>query len=81
MNRAQEPENDDDSDDNAIRLDQFLKLCGATGTGGQAKHLIQNGQVKVNGAVETRRRRKLTQGDLVEALGERWICDREEETT
>ncbi len=51
-----------------IRLDQFLKLIGATDTGGHAKALIQSGEVRVNGDVETRRGRKLIAGDVV-ALG------------
>ncbi len=49
----------------ALRLDQFLKLCGIAGTGGQAKLLIQAGEVRVNGQLETRRRRKLAAGDVV----------------
>ena len=48
-----------------VRLDQFLKLCGIAGTGGHAKILIQSGEVLLNGAVETRRRKKLTPGDTV----------------
>lgn len=48
-----------------IRLDQLLKREGLAGTGGQAKWLIQDGQVEVNGEVETRRGRKLRQGDRV----------------
>jgi len=53
-----------------IRLDNFLKLTGAVGTGGQAKLLIQDGQVLVNGEIETRRRRQLTVGDEVELEGD-----------
>ena len=53
-----------------IHLDQFLKLQGLVSTGGLAKMLIQGGEVKVNGQVETRRRRQLRIGDVVEALGE-----------
>lgn len=53
-----------------IKLDQFLKVMGVAGSGGQAKLLIQAGEVLVNGEVETRRGRKLTQGDRVTALGE-----------
>jgi len=53
-----------------IRLGQFLKWVGAVGTGGEAKHLIQEGMVRVNGEVETRRRRQLTPGDTV-VVGER----------
>ncbi len=48
-----------------IRLGQFLKLAGMVGTGGEAKRLIQNGQVLVNGEVETRRKRQLHAGDEV----------------
>lgn len=48
-----------------IRLDQFLKLVNAVGSGGEAKHLIQGGQVTVNNEVETRRGRKLANGDIV----------------
>jgi len=49
-----------------IRLDQFLKLQDVVPTGGQAKILIQYGEVRVNGEVETRRGRKLQIGDVVE---------------
>ena len=52
-----------------IRLDQFLQLGQIASSGGQAKHLIQNGQVTVNGEVETRRRRQLQPGDQV-AVGD-----------
>ncbi len=60
-----------DQDDNKepIRLDQFLKLRGLTQSGGEAKHLIQGGAVKVNGETETRRGRKLLCGDVVEVFG------------
>ena len=53
-----------------IRLDQFIKFQGLVDTGGQAKLLIQDGQVLVNGELETRRRRKLRLGDVVETLGQ-----------
>ena len=62
-----------------IRLDQFLKLTGLAETGGQAKVLIQAGEVKVNGTVETRRRRQLRLGDLVEVGGEQAVVADEEE--
>lgn len=52
-----------------IRLDQFLQACGVP-TGGQAKRLIQGGEVLVNGEVETRRRKKLVEGDEVSFDGE-----------
>lgn len=48
-----------------IRLDQFMKLVSMVGSGGEAKHLIQGGQVLVNGETETRRSRKLREGDQV----------------
>jgi ribosome-associated protein len=51
---------------NQIQLDQFLKLKNVVQSGGEAKHVIQGGLVKVNGEVETRRGRKLAPGDLVE---------------
>ena len=51
-----------------IRLDDWMKLQGWVGTGGEAKIRIQSGEVRVNGQVETRRRRQLTPGDRV-----RWI--------
>ena len=53
-----------------IRLDSFLKLTGMVDTGGQAKMIIQEGQVKVNGEVCTMRGKKLYPGDQV-ALGDR----------
>ncbi|MFO7151983.1 MAG: S4 domain-containing protein YaaA [Bacillota bacterium] len=56
-----------------INLDQFLKWSGAVMTGGQAKLMIQQGQVKVNGEVETRRSRKLYPGDRVEFQGETFL--------
>lgn len=54
----------------ALRLDQFLKVQAIAETGGQAKLLIQGGEVKVNGEIETRRRRKLNAGDIVEVGGQ-----------
>jgi ribosome-associated protein len=56
----------DDPISSYIKLDQFLKKLGLTQTGGEAKHRIQNGEVKVNGITETRRGRKLITGDVVE---------------
>lgn len=56
-----------------IKLDQFLKLAGVVRSGGEAKVLIQSGQVTVNGATETRRGRKLYHGDVVIALGEELV--------
>ncbi len=47
-----------------IHLDQFLKTCGVA-TGGQAKVMIQAGEILVNEKIETRRRRQLRAGDEV----------------
>lgn len=52
-----------------IELQQFLKLAGITRTGGEAKQLILDSQVKVNNAIETRRSRKLIKGDIVYVEG------------
>ncbi|BAY63161.1 hypothetical protein NIES22_32470 [Calothrix brevissima NIES-22] len=52
-----------------IKLDQFLKLVGIAPTGGQAKWLILDGAVKVNGVVETRRGKKLVAGDRITVEG------------
>ena len=52
-----------------MRLDQHLKFQGLVSTGGEAKIRIQQGEVSVNGAVETRRGRKLSAGDVVELAG------------
>lgn len=59
----------------SIQLDQFLKLMGVVQTGGQAKLMIQAGEVQVNGETETRRGRKLFKGDRVSALGETFEVD------
>lgn len=60
-----------------IRLDQFLKRLGWVRSGGEAKHLIQAGMVRLNGQVETRRSKKLHPGDRV-ALGDREAIVEEE---
>ena len=52
-----------------IKLDQFLKWRGLVDTGGQAKQVILDGKVRVNGEIETRRGRKLIHGDQVTMKG------------
>lgn len=52
-----------------IELSQFVKLANVVMTGGEAKSLIQAGEVKVNGEFETRRSRKLQVGDIVDVAG------------
>lgn len=49
-----------------IDLQDWMKLEGLVETGGEAKFVIQDGQVLLNGEVETRRRKKLRRGDVVE---------------
>ncbi|MEA2250070.1 MAG: ribosome-associated protein [Solirubrobacteraceae bacterium] len=52
-----------------IRLGQLLKLSGLADTGGDARALVAQGEVAVNGEVETRRGRQLHRGDVV-AVGD-----------
>ena len=52
-----------------IKLDQLLKLMGTAGTGGHAKILIMEGEVKVNGEVATQRGKKIKPNDIVEVEG------------
>jgi ribosome-associated protein len=56
--------------DGSIRLGQFLKFAGLIDTGADAKGVIADGLVVVNGSVETRRGRQLHHGDTV-AFGDR----------
>jgi ribosome-associated protein len=53
-----------------VELYKILKFEGLTTTGGEAKLLIGDGQVTVNGDVETRRRRKMVSGDIIGFRGE-----------
>jgi ribosome-associated protein len=53
-----------------VELYKILKFEGLTTTGGEAKLLIGDGQVTVNGDVETRRRRKMLSGDIIGFRGE-----------
>ena len=53
-----------------IEVCQFLKFGGLTQSGGQAKQVISQGLVLLNGAVETRKRRKLVVGDRVTFAGQ-----------
>ena len=55
--------------DESIRLGQFLKLANLVETGAEAKPAVQEGLVRVNGDVETRRGRQLRRGDVVELGG------------
>ena len=51
--------------DDFIKLGQAMKLAGMVGSGVDAKLVIQDGQVEVNGEVDTRRGRKIVAGDLI----------------
>lgn len=53
-----------------IKLEQLLKFEGIVGTGGEAKNIIMDGLVKVNGKVELARGKKLRKGDVIEAFDE-----------
>lgn len=55
--------------DEFIKLGQALKLAGLVESGVDAKIVIQNGLVKVNGEIDTRRGKKLVDGDVVEFDG------------
>ena len=52
--------------DDYIKLGQALKAAGLAGSGIDAKMLIQDGRVKVNGNIEYQRGKKLYDGDIVE---------------
>jgi ribosome-associated protein len=56
--------------DESIRLGQFLKLANLIDSGADAKSVIADGLVTVNGDVETRRGRQLRPGDLVAFAGQ-----------
>jgi ribosome-associated protein len=51
--------------DREINLTQVLKRAGWVGNGGEAKALIADGRIRVNGEVEIRKRRKMALGDRV----------------
>jgi len=51
-----------------IQLNQLLKVTGLVGTGGEAMIRISEGDVKVNGVVETQKRKKIRTGDKIEYL-------------
>lgn len=62
-------------DSDYIKLDSFLKVVSVVGSGGEAKILIAEGLVRVNGTPETRRGRKLRPGDRVDAAGQSFIVE------
>ena len=62
--------------DDFIKLGQAIKLAGLVESGVEAKEVIQNGLVKVNGTVDTRRGRKLVQCDEVCFGKERFVVQK-----
>ncbi len=56
-----------------IKLESFLKLANAAGSGGMAKNFIQNGEVEVNGETCTMRGKKLRPGDSVRFDGAEYL--------
>ena len=56
--------------EDSIRLGQLLKLAGLADSGGEARELVQQGGVQVNGELDTRRGRQLHRGDVVTVGGE-----------
>ncbi len=59
--------------DEFIKLGQALKLAGVSMSGVDAKFIIQDGQVKVNGQTETQRGKKLHDGDTFEYDGNEYV--------
>ncbi|WP_052195314.1 RNA-binding S4 domain-containing protein [Deinococcus radiopugnans] len=64
-----------DGGQDTIDLQDFLKISGVVDTGGEAKFRVQGGEVRLNGEIETRRRKKLRRGDVVEYAGETLTVD------
>jgi ribosome-associated protein len=56
-----------------VELYKLLKFEGMAASGGEAKSVIADGQVRVNGQIETRKRKQLVSGDTVEFAG---VCVR-----
>nr|WP_296457580.1 RNA-binding S4 domain-containing protein [uncultured Acetatifactor sp.] len=56
--------------DGYIKLGQALKIANLVESGAEAKYVVQEGLVRVNGEVDTRRGKKLEAGDMVEYNGE-----------
>ena len=59
------------SGDEHIELCNLLKLTGVAGSGGEGKMLVAAGEVRVDGAAESRKTAKIRAGQVVECLGQR----------
>ena len=55
-----------------VELYKILKFEGVVASGGEAKSVIDDGQVLVNGVVETRKRKKIVSGDTIEFMDEKF---------
>lgn len=55
-----------------VELYKILKFEGMTSSGGEAKLVIEQGQVTVNGKVETRKRKKIVSGDVIVFASEKF---------
>ena len=53
-----------------IELIKLLKVTNICGSGGEAKHVVNEGEVKLNGEIESRKRAKIRTGDKVEVFNE-----------
>ncbi len=70
--------NESGSTEETIALDRFLKMAQIVASGGAAKHLVRSGAVLVNGEPESRRGRKLRDGDVVTTGGEDYVIQTDE---
>ncbi|MBR1737548.1 MAG: RNA-binding S4 domain-containing protein [Firmicutes bacterium] len=57
-----------------VKLQQILKIAGVVGQGSDAKWLIKDGNVKVNGEVCTERGRKIKNNDVIEIDDQKFVC-------
>jgi len=62
-------------DSEYIELIKLLKVTNISNSGGQAKLMVEDGEVKLNGEVETRKRAKLRVGDKIEIFNETIIIE------
>lgn len=58
-----------------IKLEQMMKLAGIVGRGSDAKQIILDGAVTVNGNIELQRGKKLRPGDIVEFDGMKYVIE------
>ncbi|MEX2534054.1 MAG: RNA-binding S4 domain-containing protein [Trueperaceae bacterium] len=78
--KAATPATNGAADNPSCTLSDALKLSGIAETGGHAKALIQEGQVRVNGEVERRRKRRVRDGDEIDVSGETFVVELQEDS-